>query len=64
MDKNTKYTNYPVCPWCGRRAIECLDIFGAAHDGYECTLDCDECGRSFDAVMHVTVEFSTKKATP
>lgn len=55
------FTDNIVCPYCGHIDIDSWDIDPGAEDlGL---LECDECGESFYAERHISIDYTTRKAT-
>ena len=58
---DTNYTDEIICPWCGTEFEASYEFFEGST---ECrVVKCDECGKSFDATRHISVDYSTSKVT-
>lgn len=58
-DIDHEYTNEIVCPHCGYEYGDSWEYLESDGDTRE--MECDECGEKFEAVLHLTVEYSTEK---
>lgn len=59
-DVDCLYTDEIVCPYCGYEFSDSWE-FSMKGDGDTCEVDCDECEKTFTAVMSMTVDYSTYK---
>lgn len=61
MTKETQYTTYPVCPYCGYEHPDAWEWdFGAGTEG-NTEIECDNCEKEFFVSRMVEVSYSTRK---
>lgn len=56
-----KYTNVPVCPWCGWTDDGWWDGSGLEGDGATEKTECGDCEQPFETTMYVSYDFCTEK---
>ena len=62
--KELSRTVFVICPHCGNEDRDSWEIdFGPCNDG-EATVDCGRCGKSFYAIRHCDISYSTSEAKP
>lgn len=60
-DVGTRWTEYPVCPWCGFSDQDWLDATTMQCDGDDKIATCGECYREFRRELSFECSFSTER---
>jgi len=59
--KQTDFTDYPVCPYCGHVERDAWEIdFGPGLDG-DAETSCNSCGADYFCSRNVSVTYTTRK---
>jgi len=62
MDIDHWMTDEVVCPHCGARYTDSWDLFSDGSETVE-GVECDDCGKEFNAEVNMSVTYTTRKPT-
>lgn len=55
-----EWTDFPVCPHCGAEEETPWEIMDDMGDGDEMEYECEMCGGSVVATVHIQINYSTR----